>query len=45
MSKRFDHVAIHIEDLERTVGFYERHFGGKNYFQHTASRGGSQLRF
>lgn len=39
MYKRIDHVAIHVENLERSVDFYERQFGFKNYFQHTASGG------
>lgn len=39
MYKRIDHIAIHVENLERSVGFYERHFGFKTYFQHTVSGG------
>ena len=39
MYKRIDHVAIHVENLERSIGFYERHFWFENYFQHTASGG------
>ena len=38
MFKRIDHVALHVVDLERSIAFYERHFGFKNYFQH-GSRG------
>jgi lactoylglutathione lyase len=33
MYKRIDHVALHVADLERSVAFYERHFGFKNYFE------------
>jgi lactoylglutathione lyase len=39
MFKRIDHVAIHVADLERSIEFYERHFGFKHYFQHTAGSG------
>ena len=36
MFKRIDHVAVHVSDLDRSVQFYERHFGFKHYFQHSA---------
>ena len=36
MFKRIDHVAVHVSDLDRSVQFYERHFGFRHYFQHTA---------
>lgn len=39
MFKRIDHVALHVADLDRSVAFYERHFGFKHYFQQTASGG------
>jgi lactoylglutathione lyase len=39
MFKRIDHVAIHVADLDRSVKFYERHFGFKHYFQQTAGNG------
>jgi catechol 2,3-dioxygenase-like lactoylglutathione lyase family enzyme len=26
MYKRIDHVAFHVRDLERSIGFYEKHF-------------------
>ncbi|HXG53570.1 MAG TPA: VOC family protein [candidate division Zixibacteria bacterium] len=41
---RIDHVAVHVADLERSVAFYERHFGFKKYFQHSAS-GGMQIAY
>jgi len=37
--KRIDHVAIHVADLDRSVKFYEKHFGFKHYFQHAAGTG------
>lgn len=39
MFKRIDHVAIHVADLDRSVKFYETHFGFKHYFQHAAGSG------
>ena len=39
MFRRIDHVALHVSDLERSVHFYEAHFGFKHYFQHTAGGG------
>ena len=44
MFKRIDHVAIHVADLDRSVQFYERHFGFSHYFQHVAS-GGLQIAY
>src|SRR5919198_6363669 len=44
MFKRIDHVALHVSDLERSVDFYERHFGFKKYFQHAAT-GGMQIAY
>jgi len=44
MFKRIDHVAIHVSDLNRSVGFYERHFGFTDYFRQTAS-GGLQIAY
>ena len=42
--KRIDHVAIHVSELERSVKFYERHFGFKDYFRQVAS-GGLQIAY
>ena len=39
MYKRIDHVAIHVNNLERSASFYERHFGFNNYFQQAVSGG------
>lgn len=39
MYKRIDHVALHVADLERSVAFYERHFGFKNYFEQAVPAG------
>ena len=44
MFKRIDHVAIHVKDLDRSVGFYEQHFGFRKYFQHAAT-GGMQIAY
>ena len=44
MFKRIDHVAIHVKDLDRSVSFYEYHFGFKKYFQHAAT-GGLQIAY
>jgi catechol 2,3-dioxygenase-like lactoylglutathione lyase family enzyme len=30
MYKRIDHIALHVGDLDRSVAFYEGHFGFKN---------------
>lgn len=39
MFKRIDHVAIHVADLDRSIKFYENHFGFEHYFQHAAGSG------
>ena len=39
MFKRIDHVALHVADLDRTIAFYEEHFGFRKYFQHEATAG------
>ena len=44
MFKRIDHMALHVRDLERSVAFYESHFGFKNYFQHAVA-GGMQIAY
>src|SRR3972149_127279 len=42
MFRRIDHVALHVSDLQRSIDFYEKHFGFKKYFQHAASGGAGQ---
>lgn len=44
MFRRIDHVALHVSDLERSIAFYEKHFGFKKYFQHAAT-GGMQIAY
>jgi len=44
MFKRIDHIALHVADLTRSIAFYERHFGFKNYFQHAVA-GGMQIAY
>jgi lactoylglutathione lyase len=44
MYKRIDHVALHVKDLDRSVSFYEQHFGFRNYFQHPVP-GGMQIAY
>jgi lactoylglutathione lyase len=44
MFRRIDHVAIHVKDLDRSVAFYEQHFGFRKYFQHAAT-GGMQIAY
>ena len=44
MFKRIDHVAIHVSNLDRSVAFYEKHFGFQKYFQHVAT-GGMQIAY
>ena len=39
MFKRIDHMALHVSDLEKSVAFYESHFGFRNYFQHMVPPG------
>jgi lactoylglutathione lyase len=39
MFKRIDHVALHVNDLDGSVKFYEQHFGFRHYFQHAAGSG------
>ena len=44
MFRRIDHVALHVSDLQRSIDFYEKHFGFKKYFQH-AGTGGLQIAY
>ena len=44
MFKRIDHVALHVSDLQRSIDFYEKHFGFEKYFQHAAT-GGLQIAY
>jgi len=44
MFRRIDHIALHVADLDRSVTFYEQHFGFEKYFQH-ASSGGTQIAY
>jgi lactoylglutathione lyase len=39
MFKRIDHLALHTADLERSIAFYERHFGCRKYSEQVSSRG------
>jgi lactoylglutathione lyase len=39
MFRRIDHIALHVRDLDRSVGFYETHFGFRKYFQHGGAAG------
>lgn len=37
--RRIDHIALHVGDLDRSIAFYERHFGCEKYFEHESGRG------
>lgn len=39
MYRRIDHVALHVSDLGRSVDFYEKQFGFKEYSRHTVAGG------
>jgi lactoylglutathione lyase len=39
MYKRIDHIALHVADLDRSIAFYETHFGFENYFVQTVTGG------
>lgn len=39
MYKRIDHVALHVEDLDQSIKFYETNFGCHKYFEHRAGPG------
>lgn len=34
MFKRIDHVAFTVKDREKSILFYEQHFGFKKYYEH-----------
>lgn len=34
MFKRIDHVAFSVRDREKSILFYEQHFGFKKYYEH-----------
>ncbi len=34
MFKRIDHVALTVKDREKSIQFYEKHFGFKKYYEH-----------
>jgi len=33
MFKRIDHVALEVADIDRSIDFYETHFGCKHYYE------------
>ena len=39
MYKRIDHTALHVSDLEKSIAFYETHFGFEAYFRHNVRMG------
>jgi lactoylglutathione lyase len=39
MFRRIDHIAVHVRDIERSIDFYQKHFGFRHYFQHPAAAG------
>ena len=39
MFTRIDHVALHVSDIDRSIAFYEQHFGCETYYEHSSSRG------
>lgn len=39
MFRRIDHVALHVSDIDRSIAFYEQHFGCETYYEHSSSRG------
>lgn len=34
MFTRIDHVALSVKDREKSIDFYEKHFGFKKYYEH-----------
>jgi lactoylglutathione lyase len=39
MFKRIDHVALDVADIDRSIEFYETHFGCKHYYEHESGAG------
>jgi lactoylglutathione lyase len=35
MFKRIDHIAFTVKDREKSIAFYEKHFGFHQYYEHT----------
>ena len=39
MFKRIDHIALDVADIDRSIEFYEKHFGCKKYYDHLTPKG------
>ncbi len=39
MFKRIDHVALDVADIDRSIEFYETHFGCEHYYEHQSGAG------
>ncbi|MDA1326485.1 MAG: VOC family protein [Proteobacteria bacterium] len=39
MFKRIDHVALDVADIDRSIEFYETHFGCSHYYEHKSGAG------
>ena len=39
MFKRIDHVALDVADIDRSIEFYETHFGCNHYYEHKSGGG------
>ncbi|MTI85906.1 MAG: VOC family protein [Firmicutes bacterium] len=37
MFRRIDHIAFNVKDREKSIDFYEKHFGFKKYYEHDVS--------